>query len=52
MAKLFITIRIWEETKEKLEKIRIEQMMIKGKMVSLAETLEILIENYNRNKNI
>jgi len=49
MAKLFITIRIWEETKEKLEEIRIDLMRKKKKMVSLAETLEILIDNYNRN---
>lgn len=50
MKKLFITIRIWEETKEKLENIRLELMAKKKKMVSLAETLEILIENYNKNK--
>ena len=47
MKKLFITIRIWEETKEKLENIRLELMMKRKKMVSLAETLEILIESYN-----
>ena len=47
MPKLFITIRIWEETKEKLETIRIYLMTKKHKMVSLAETLEILIETYN-----
>lgn len=49
MKKLFITIRIWEETKEKLENIRLELMMKRKKMVSLAETLEILIESYNKN---
>ena len=47
MPKLFITIRIWEETKEKLETIRIDLMTKKHKMVSQAETLEILIETYN-----
>lgn len=50
MAKLFITIRIWEETKEKLEAIRIDLMTKKKKMVSLAETLEILIDTYNEKK--
>lgn len=45
--KRFITVRMWEETKEKLETIRFELMQKKKKMVSLAETLEILIENYN-----
>ncbi len=49
MAKIFITIRIWEETKEKLENIRIKLIKERNKMVSLAETLEILIEEYNNN---
>ena len=47
MSKLFITIRIWQETKDKLEEIRIDLMSKRHRMVSLAETLEILIESYN-----
>lgn len=47
--KEFITIRIWKETKEKLEEIRIKEMLKKKKMVSLAGTIEILIEEYNKN---
>ena len=50
MPKIFITIRIWQETKDKLEEIRIDLMTKRHKMVSLAETLEILIESYNENK--
>ena len=47
MKKLFITIRIWEETKDKLEAIRVTLMAKNKRLVSLAETLEILVENYN-----
>lgn len=50
MSKLFITIRIWQETKDKLEKIRIDIINKEKRMVSLAETIEILIKNYNENK--
>lgn len=49
--KRFITVRMWEDTKEKLEEIRFELMQKRKKVVSLAETIEILIENYNKNKN-
>lgn len=48
MKKLFITIRIWEETKNKLEDIRLQLMSERKRMVSLAETLEILIEEYHK----
>lgn len=47
--KEFITIRVWKETKEKLEEIRIKEMLKNKKMVSLAKTIEILIEEYNKN---
>ncbi len=46
MAKLFVTIRIWEETKQKLEKIRLDLISKEKRMVSIAETIEILIKNY------
>lgn len=51
MSKIFITIRIWQETKEKLEKIRIDIINKEKRMVSLAETIDILIKKYNETKN-
>lgn len=45
--KEFITIRVWKETKDKLEEIRIKEMLKTKQMVSLAKTIEILIETYN-----
>ena len=50
MKKMFITIRIWEETKAKLEAIRIDLIKKKQTMISLAQTIEYLIEHYNNNK--
>lgn len=49
--KEFITIRVWKDTKEKLEEIRIKEMLKNKQMVSLAKTIEILIETYNNQKN-
>ncbi len=46
--KEFITIRIWKETKDKLEDIRIKEMLKNKKMVSLAQTIEILIKEYDK----
>ena len=45
----FITVRIWKETKEKLEEVRIKMMLKNKKVVSLAQTIEILIDEYNKN---
>ena len=42
----FITVRMWEETKEKLEKVRIDKSMKEKKIISLAQVIDELVENY------
>lgn len=44
--KRFITVRIWEETKDKLEQVRIDKSMKEKKMISLAQVIEELVDEY------
>lgn len=37
---------MWEETKEKLEKVRIDKSMKEKKIISLAQVIDELIDNY------
>ena len=49
--KQFITVRMWEETKEKLEQVRINKSMREKKIISLAQVIDELVEEYlNKNK--
>ena len=38
--KRFITVRLWEETREKLEEIRIEKSRKERRIISLAELVD------------
>lgn len=42
----FITVRMWEETKEKLEKVRIDKSMKEKRVISLAQVIEELVNDY------
>lgn len=42
----FITVRIWEETKEKLERVRIDKSMKEKRVISLAQVIEELVNDY------
>lgn len=42
----FITVRMWEETKEKLEKVRIDKSMKEKRVISLAQVIEELVDDY------
>ena len=44
--KRFITVRMWEETKDKLEQVRIDKSIKEKKMVSLAQVIDDLVEDY------
>ena len=46
MQQEFITIRIWEKTKEKLEDVRIDKVRKERKMVSLAKAIDDLVNDY------
>ncbi len=35
----FITVRMWEETKEKLERVRIDKSMKEKRVISLAQVI-------------
>ena len=49
--KRFITVRMWEETKDKLEQVRINKSMKEKKSVSLAQVIDDLVEEYlNKNE--
>lgn len=49
--KRFITVRMWEETKEKLEKVRMDKSMKEKKIVSLAQVINELVDEYlNKSK--
>lgn len=43
--KRFITVRIWEETKDKLEQVRINRSIKEKKVISLAQVIEDLVED-------
>ena len=42
----FITDRMWEETKEKLERVRIDKSMKEKRVISLAQVIEELVDDY------
>lgn len=42
----FITVRMWEETKEKLERVRIDKSMKEKRVISLAQVIEELVNDY------
>ena len=42
----FITVRMWEETKEKLESVRIDKSMKEKRVISLAQVIEELVDDY------
>lgn len=44
--KRFITVRIWEETKDKLEQVRMDKSMKEKKIVSLAQVIDELVDEY------
>lgn len=44
--KRFITVRMWEETKDKLEQVRIDKSMKEKKMISLAQVIDDLVDEY------
>ncbi len=44
--KRFITVRMWEETKDKLEQVRIDKSMKEKKMISLAQVIDNLVDEY------
>ncbi len=48
----FITVRIWEETKEKLEEVRIDKARKEKKMISLAKAIDELVNEYLENKSM
>ncbi len=48
----FITVRLWEETKEKLEKVRIDKSMKEKRMISLAQVIDELVDDYLKDKKI
>ena len=47
--KRFITVRMWEETKEELEQVRINKSMKEKKIISLAQVIDELVDNYIKN---
>lgn len=44
--KRFITVRMWEETKDKLEQVRMDKSMKEKKIVSLAQVIDELVDEY------
>lgn len=44
--KRFITVRMWEETKDKLEHVRMDKSMKEKKIVSLAQVIDELVDEY------
>ena len=44
--KRFITVRMWEETKDKLEQVRMDKSMKEKKIVSLAQVIYELVDEY------
>ncbi len=49
--KRFITVRMWEETKDKLEQVRMDKSMKEKRIVSLAQAIEELVDEYLKKKN-
>ena len=44
--KRFITVRMWEETKDKLEQVRMDKQMKKKRILSLAQVIDELVDEY------
>ena len=44
--KRFITVRMWEETKDKLEQVRMDKAMKEKKIVSRAQVIDELVDEY------
>ena len=44
--KRFITVRMWEDTKDKLEQVRLDKAMKEKKMISLAQVIDELVDEY------
>ena len=44
--KRFITVRMWEETKDNLEQVRMDKSMKEKKIVSLAQVIDELVDEY------
>ncbi len=44
--KRFITVRMWEETKDKLEQVRIDKSMKERRIISLAQVIDELVDEY------
>lgn len=44
--KRFITVRMWEETKDKLEQVRMDKSMKEKKIVYLAQVIDELVDEY------
>ena len=42
----FITVRMWEETKDKLEKVRIDKSVKEKRIISLAQVIDELVDDY------
>ena len=41
---------MWEETKEKLEQVRINKSMKEKKIISLAQVIDELVDEYLKNR--
>lgn len=48
--KRFITVRMWEDTKDKLEQVRIDKSMKEKKIISLAQVIDELVDGYLEKK--
>ena len=44
--KRFITVRMWEETKDKLEQVRMDKSMKDKRILSLAQVIDELVDEY------
>lgn len=47
--KRFITVRMWEETKDKLEQVRMDKTIKEKKVISLAQVIDDLVNDYINN---
>lgn len=44
--KRFITVRMWEDTKDKLEQVRMDKTIKEKKVISLAQVIDDLVNDY------
>lgn len=52
MTKKFITVRVYEKTKNDIERIKHEMSIEEKKNLNLSETLDCLVETYYRMKDL